>query len=511
MPKAVSRKQYKMMMAIVHGEAKGGPRGRPPKSVAAKYTDPGKDAPEQSGEDRGGTWDEHHHSKAKEKVKEARKEKKKNKHLKKAKEDATIENINDGKAAAAIVMDDMGRILLGDHKGGMAFPGGHMDTADNGDFAQCAMRELHEEAGVIGRNPQKVWEGKDRGHQVEVFLVESYTGKPKSSNELENVRWVEPHEIEWDNMRGCCRAPMKEFLTNRLGKSLKGMLALENLEKNIIRSKGTAVMEVTHGDALKLVGNGMFRKLRSIVKDMKDEDFKDVLIDTYTVSIRKHMNDVYSGRVSDGHKVVYQFTNKSLPEMTAAMMSVFEWYVPEDENILDMLDHKAPDDHIHGGITNLIENYKRHNIANIYTEMETIRGEMRNGMAVDLQQIEGRIMTLFDKLEEVVHNLAGQHNKLAEDAGHEVDELDRKLRELANKIDEMSNKPEKIEAYSSNPPDKDRIIDEHYPYLSRPTIEIAPNGKITIMFQSDWQHLEKENFLKDMRAKAISKTGKGHG
>ena len=58
MPQATSRRQYRMMMAILHGEAKDGPRGRPPKSVAAKYTSPGKEAPDSKHEDRGGTWGE---------------------------------------------------------------------------------------------------------------------------------------------------------------------------------------------------------------------------------------------------------------------------------------------------------------------------------------------------------------------------------------------------------------------------------------------------------------------
>lgn len=514
MPQAVSRKQYRMMRAILSGKggSSSGGRGTPPKSVAAKYTDPGKDAPEQHGENRGGTWGEHHHAKDKERVEAKRHERKKDKHKKHLKKGAETEgDLASGNAAACIVMDDMGRILLGDHKGGMAFPGGHMDTADNGDFATTAMRELHEEAGVIGMNPNKVWEGTDRGHHVIVYLVESYTGKPKSSKELKNIRWVEPNKIEWDSIRGCCRAPLKEFLTNRLGKTLKGMLALENLEKNIIRQKGDAVLEVTHGDALRLVGTGLFRQLKNAVRSMKDEDFKDVHIDTYTLSVRKHMSDIYSGRVSDGHKVVYQFTNKSLPEMTAALMSVFEWYLPEDEKLFDMEGNdQLSDDALHGGLNNLIDNYKRHNIANIYEEMEHIRSTIRNGMAVDLQQVEHRIMSLFDRLEELVHTLTEKHNSLATHAGDDVDELERKLRELQSKIDEMGKKPQKVEAFSANPPNKDEVIDNFYPYLSRPKVEIMPSGKITIMFGSDWQHLEKENFLTDMRAKTISK-GKGNG
>jgi hypothetical protein len=89
-----------------------------------------------------------------------------------------------------------------------------------------------------------------------------------------------------------------------------------------------------------------------------------------------------------------------------------------------------------------------------------------------------------------------------------MDKLEIKLRELQSKVEELERRPEKVEAFSTNPPNKDEIIDNFYPYLTKPKIEIMPNGKITIMFGSDWQHLEKENFLKDMRAKVIKKAGR---
>lgn len=504
MPQAVSRRQFRLMQAILHGKvdaSKSSGRGTPPKSVAAKYSAPGKDAPEQHGENRGGSWNEHHHAKAKERVKEDRKKRKKDKkELKKA-----FENHYAGHAAAAIVMNDNNQILLGRHStGGMAFAGGHMDMAD-GDKAITALRELKEETGLTGRNPQKIWSGRLNGNDCDVFLIESFTGEPKSTDELKDPRWFDAEDIPWDDLRDCCYKPLETFVRTKLGKSLQGMVSLEKLEKNIIRQRGDAVMEVTHGDALRLVGNGMYRKIREEVKGMKDEDFKDFTIDTSTVSIRKHMNDVYSGRVTDGHKVVYQFTNKSLPELTAALMSVFEWYVPEDEDFLSHLDDNMDDDVIHGGVQHLIENYKRHNIGNIYQEMETIREQMRNGMAVDLQQVEARIMKLFDKLEDTIHTVADKHNHLAELAGNEIDELERKLRDLANKIDEMERKPETVTAYSSNAANPVRVHDENYPYLPRPQVEISPNGKIRITFSQDWTDLEKQNFLSDMRAKAVKR------
>lgn len=509
MPQSVSRKQYRLMMAIMHGkvDASKSPRGVPPKSVAAKYSSPGKEAPEQSGENRGGTWGEKHHTKAKEKVKKEREERKKSKkEMKKS-----FEDHYEGHAAAAIVMNENNQILLGRHStGGMAFPGGHMDMAD-GSKEITALRELKEEAGLTGRNPQKVWSGKLNGNHCDVFLVESFTGEPKSTKELKEPRWFDAEDIPWDDLRDCCHKPLEEFVRTKLGKSLRGMVALEKLEKNIIREKTSAVFEVTHGDALRLVGNGMFRRLREEVRGMKDEDFKDFIIDTYKVSIRRHMSDVYSGRVVDGHKTIYQFTHKSLPELTAALMSVFEWYMPEDEDFMnDLHDDSIDDDVLHGGVQTLVENYKRHNIGEIYQEMETIREHIRNGVAIDLQQVEARIMTLFDKLEEVVHTVTEKHNHLAEMAGTEIDELERKLRELQNKIDDMGKGPETVTAYTSARPNPARIHDENYPYLPRPKVEISPDGRIKITFESDWTDLEKQNFLSDMRAKAI-KREKSHG
>lgn len=498
MPQAVSRKQYRMMMAILHGKGgNSGPRGRPPKSIAAKYTDPGKDAPEQSGSDRGGSWDDEHHAKHGSKSKKS-----------KAKLNKAFSEYYDGQAVAAIVMDSQGRILMGKQSGGQGWttPGGHVDMSD-ANFEISALRELKEEAGIIGRNPQQIYKFKNAGNTVTVYLIESFLGTPKSTEEVKGWKWFEPNEIPWDKLRSCCVEPLKYFVKDKLGKSLKGMLAMEQLEKNIIRQKGDAVFEVTHGDALKLVGNGMFRYLKGIVSTMGDEDFREEQLDTYTINIRKHMSDVYSGRVTDGHKQIYQFTNKSLPELTAALMSVFEWYLPEDEEVLNHLDTAdLNDDAIEGGLHSLVDNYKRHNIGNIYDEMETIREQIRNGMAVDLQQVEGRIMKLFDKLETLVQEVAGKHNELAGEAGEEIDNIESKLRELQYKIEDLEKKPETIEAYSSRPADPARVHDEGYPYLPRPQVEISPDGKIKISFAQDWTSLEKDNFLNDLRAKVVNKS-----
>lgn len=506
MPKAVSKRQWRFMQAILHGKAKSHERGVPPKSVAGKYSGPGKDAPEQSGSNTGGTWGEKHHKKAKGKVEEERTERKK----KKAKMRKSLEDFYKGHGAGCLVVDKDGKILLGQrHDDNMwATPGGHVDRGES--YDEAALRELREEAGIVGKNPVELHVGNYNGNHSKSYLVQDFKGKVKGNGELRNLKWFDLHELPYDRMRNYALHAVKQYMDKKeltKSTSLKDMVALEELEKNIVRAGTNAVTyEMDHGQALNLVGNGAFRLLREAVAGMGDEDFKDVHIDNYTLSIRKHVNDVYSGRISDGHKVVHQFQNKSLPQLTAELMSVFEWYLPEDEKELSLLDEALlPDDAIHGGINELVDHYKRHNIANIYAEMENIREEIRNGAAVDLQQVEGRVMSLFDKLEECVHEIAGKHNRLSGDVSDELDLIETKIRDLQSKIDELGKKPVSVEAYSANPGRHKELLDNEYFYLSRPSVEISPNGKIRIVFDQDWNSMDQENFLKDMRAKAIKK------
>jgi len=524
MPKVVSKAQYRMMQGILHGKHKGTKRGDhgPPKWAIEHYDFPDyKSLPESKGKElEGGHWghgdgnsEYHKHKTRKEYNKhhphhghgrnKKNKDESKKSHEKKKK---SLKKTDSGyEWAAMILMDDNNRVLLGQHTdGSLAFPGGHVDSTDP-DTEVTAIRETKEETGIEVQTATKIWssKGKNKG---DLYIAEKFTGSPKNSNELKNLKWHEPHEIQWEDVRDCCVKPLKYFIKYKLGKSLKGMMALESLNKNIVRQKSGVTHEITHGDALRLIGTGLFKKIKKEVEDMQDEDFRDFKLDTCTVKIRKHMNDVYSGNVVDGHKTIYQFTNKSLPEVTAALMSVFEWYLPEDEDILNTIDEKnISDDDIHGGLSALIDHYKKHNISNIYAEMENIREEIRNGVAVDVQQIEARIMKLFDKLEDVVHTIVDKHNTLKDLTEKELEEIDKKLRELQSKIDDMNKKSETVEAISVHKKNPEKILREEYSYLPRPSIEISPEGKIKITFDSEWTSLEKENFLHDLRAKVLKK------
>jgi ADP-ribose pyrophosphatase YjhB (NUDIX family) len=522
MPQAVSKKQYRYMMAILHGKdkSKTSARGdRVPTSVAGKYAGsgkgPGDSAPDSKGKEMaGGKWGEKGHAKAKAKVDKDRLERKKKRaKMRKSLESYLIEQGRQG--AGCLVINDQGQLLLGRRtdNGMWSTPGGHVDPGEN--FEEAARRELREEAGLVAKEAEEILSGRYRGYDSKTYLVRSFKGKLKSNGEMSALKFFDPHEVPWDELTDYACDAICAAIKDKLSKSkkLKDMMAYEELQKNIIRSGSATpqdtIYEVTHGDALRLIGNGTFRMLRDAVKDMGDEEFRELKVDNYTLNIRKHVNDVYSGRITDGLKQVHQFTNKSLPAVAAELMSVFEWYLPEDEKDLEIVDDNDLDESvIEGGLNELIDNYKRHNIVNIYTEMENIREELRHGMAVDIQQVEQRMMKLFDKLESTLLNVVDKHNQLTNDAGDSVDVLEEKLMQLQERIERMSKQPVTVDAYSSSPTSDKKVHSEFYPYLSRPSVTISPDGHIKISFDSDWTPMERENFLMDMKARVIKQAKK---
>lgn len=505
MPGPVSRKQARYMAAILYSKNKGtSSRGdRVPDAVAKKYigskkkADDAKDnsddgLPESKGKEHaGGKWTSEHHKKHKEKS------------LKKA------DVVHTRKGAGCLVINQRGQILLGKRAdtGEWACPGGSVDEGE--DFKTAALRELKEEASLLGTDPEFLIEHDFHGVQSQTFVVKLYQGTPAGNGELQALQWFEPQQLPFDSMTKYTKAAIKKYAAKHPG-DLRWMVAEEDLKKNIIRSGGApndVVYQVTHGDALKLVGTSTFRFLKDAVSSMSDEDIKDIPLDTYTLHVRKHVNDVYSGRILDGHKQIHQFTNKSLPAVAAELMSVFEWYLPEDEKVLDQLqDSGISDDEIEGGLSHLVSDYQKNNLANIYEEMEHIRQEIRNGAAVDLQQIEAKIMKLFDKLEQAATLTAKKHNELASDVGKAIDEVEMKLARLQDMLEGMHKKPSKIEAFSTEPQNPTAIHSDFYPYLSRPKVDISPTGHITISFGMDWAPMDQSNFLHDMKARALKKS-----
>lgn len=483
MPQFASKKQYRMMMAIMHGKAGSTARGDsgPPKSVAEKYSGSGDDGPESKGkEHHGGKWDDD----------------KKAKHGKKKVEKT------DSVGVGVIVVNDRGQLLMGRHctDNSWSFPGGGVNSGEG--FSAAAVRELKEETGLdIEISKLQLLDTKETNKTYVVHLKETPT--VHSTSELYDVGFYDIDNVDLTKLRHCCGPSLKTYLETKLTKgrrSLKNVAHLEKLQKNILRTGqvANAVYELTHGDSLRLVGNGTFRILKKQLDGMGDDEVREIKFGHYTLHVRKHANDIYSGRIDDGLKTIHQFTNRSVPGLTGELMSVFEWYSPEQDSEFTP-DETLPEEIIDSGIGKMVHNYRSYNIADIYDEMESIREEIRHGNAVDLQQAEQKIMTIFDSLEDKLSTGNGKHESISQ----ELELLQSKLVSLQSKVDEMSKQPQKIEAYSSNPANPNEVLGDFYPYLSKPKIIVHPSGHIVMDFNSDWSGDDKSNFLKDMRAKAL--------
>jgi ADP-ribose pyrophosphatase YjhB (NUDIX family) len=498
MPQAVSKKQYRMMMAIANkgnGTTSRGDSGPPP-SVANKYTEPGKDAPESKGKEfAGGKWGDAKKNKKEEKVKKT--------------DNPFYYYFGAGKrrGAGALVFNDDGEVLLGrrNDNNKLACPGGTVEAHET--FIVGAAREVEEETCLeeVMLYPEPIFENVTGDMHSKTFLCIGYEGTPKSNGELLDLKFWDIKDIPMEECTDYTRGAIKKIV-EKFAKT-NPTEETEELYKTIVRSDYTRnAPSIDPADAMSIVGNSAFRYIKRSLDGMENETIRDIHLDTYTITIRKHSNDIYSGRIVNGHKIVHHFKLKSLPEVALEIMSTFEWYLPEDTPFEDILVDDLPDEVLNHGSQLIADDYRRNSIANIYDEVEEIRREIRHESAVDIQQVEERMMTIFDKMQEVVAELSNKHNSLANATGTDIDSLFSSINKLQSKIDGMAaNKPSVVEAISTNPPNPSAILNSHYNYLPKPKIEILPSGKITISFSDEWAQMEQENFLEDMKAKAIKK------
>jgi hypothetical protein len=225
---------------------------------------------------------------------------------------------------------------------------------------------------------------------------------------------------------------------------------------------------------------------------MEVEGLKVFNLDTLNIHIRKHGNDCYSGKVLDGHKLVHEFANRSLPEITTELMSLMEY--PLDPDDAGIIDESIDDKDIKEKLKGLIQDYKQNSISNIYDEVQNIRQEMRNGTAVDLQQVEAKMLKLIEQLKETTEK---EHTTYQD----RLDSLTNELQSIKNiLLHSISGAP----TYGiPNPTFRDPYMMDPYSSFSRPTVTHLPNKIIRIVFNKDWPSIKKSEYLKDANLKKV--------
>ena len=490
MPKPVSKRQARMMHAIMeHGPRSGG-RGQPPKSIAAKYIGHDeKDLPEQSGQDRGGTWNH-----------EAPK---KGKHIRKS---ASFEEVYDGKGAGIIIVNDKGHILIGKQADGQwATPGGHVK--DNEKFSDAAIREAKEETGLSIEDPKEILDTVSEGNRAKTFVTVKFSGDIKPNNEFKSLKFSSLDKIPIDKMRPCSAKGINEYASTVDSFSK----TYEEFKKSADKaSKGDDdTITVSTDDAIKMVATGLYRILKEEVEDIKKDSVKDIKFDSLNIHVRKHDDNKVSGYIEEGHKKIHSFVRKSLKELNKDIMGLFEWHLPDHLDEEKAIDETKDQDIIRTGLNKMVNSYAKKNITNIYYEIENIREEIRNGIAVDIQQAENKMMKVFDKLEDMMEEKDSKYDKMNEKQNKDIDKLHDKLKELQKKLDELTEKETHVDAVVSKGTNIEKTLMKSYFYLTKPEVKQMDSGKIHFTFKSDWDSEDKISFLNDMKAIIINKKNKG--
>jgi phage I-like protein/8-oxo-dGTP pyrophosphatase MutT (NUDIX family) len=144
--------------------------------------------------------------------------------------------------ALVVVGDGAGRVLTVSREGrhdDRAIPGGHVEPGET--HAQAALRELFEETGVTGRNPQMLFdEPRSDGGVISVWFIadadHNALGCGLVPETGESVRWAHPSELlaESCTYRDWTRARFAALFAPRIGVST--MLSADTTPTGLLRA-----------------------------------------------------------------------------------------------------------------------------------------------------------------------------------------------------------------------------------------------------------------------------------
>ena len=238
--------------------------------------------------------------------------------------------------------------------------------------------------------------------------------------------------------------------------------------------------------ALQAVNKRVLSWVQDASKGLKIGDSRDfnLPIDGVILKIRKIAGDLYSGWILDKiGDIEHLYDRISLPVLATQIMSVYEVY--------------------DGGETS--------NLRSIHSELSSINQ--------DLKEKKQKPKALKERLHNLIANLTRidqmsadsrakhveAHNKLVDRTEGELNNIHVKLKNLRDAFTppEVDSQPDVMAVRRLGRPgpctDCGSPKCQCYLHLTKPCIEIEPSGKVTIMFKSDWNSLDKVNFLKSMK------------
>lgn len=242
------------------------------------------------------------------------------------------------------------------------------------------------------------------------------------------------------------------------------------------RGSMSMVNREAHYQALSAVKDHVLKYVTALVSGMKQDEVKNVPIAGKTLTIRKLMNDMYSGKLAEGTDIIHEFDRTTIPQLAGQLQSMLELYDPsslkEDKDPKDLLVQKLKpfaEQAEDGMVSQLIrmlsvakpkvkEESKDHEkeIEEIIREANKIAEEAkRNAGSPDpreeiaelkerVQQMLHRVESIVssqapissddDKLQDTLHQMQHKHDYLTDRVQQELNILEDRIAEINKKL-----------------------------------------------------------------------------
>jgi hypothetical protein len=116
----------------------------------------------------------------------------------------------------------------------------------------------------------------------------------------------------------------------KLAKAVLGDSLFESLQKSIVKSPTGSVVDITEAhDALQIAPKSVMAFIMAETKDMPDMGAKEISVpfaENTMMLLNKATADQYSGHFVQKGKIVHEFHNVSIPQLSSHILSLFELY-----------------------------------------------------------------------------------------------------------------------------------------------------------------------------------------